>query len=86
MPRAAVAGNLVGLAVSPLLLSRFGWRGIFYIFGVLGAPMLIAWLALVPPDKPRASNLQSTSAGADLTFQQPMIVRHAPDVMHAAGC
>jgi len=43
------SGNLLGLALSPALLSRVGWRGLFAVFGVAGAPMLAAWLALVPP-------------------------------------
>lgn len=27
------AGNLVGLALSPLLLAAYGWRGMFLVFG-----------------------------------------------------
>lgn len=48
------AGNLVGLFFSPLLLATLGWRGLFYVFGALGLPLLAAWLAIVPkpPQKP----------------------------------
>ncbi|KAK9831670.1 hypothetical protein WJX74_005307 [Apatococcus lobatus] len=57
------SGNLVGLALSPLLLSRFGWRGIFYVFGILGAPLLAAWWTLVPPDTPRTTTSKASSSG-----------------------
>lgn len=49
--------------MSPLLLSRFGWRGIFYIFGILGAPLLAAWWGLVPPDTPCTTTSTASSSG-----------------------
>lgn len=42
------SGNLIGLAVSPLILAAFGWRSLFLIFGVLGGPLLAFWLSVVP--------------------------------------
>lgn len=45
------SGNLVGLVASPLLLAAFGWRALFYVFGLLGLPLLALWLALVPEGK-----------------------------------
>ena len=42
------AGNLVGLFLSPLLLATLGWRGLFFVFGALGLPLLAVWLAVVP--------------------------------------
>ena len=42
------AGNLLGLAISPLMLARYGWRGLFCIFGILGGPLLAFWQAVVP--------------------------------------
>ena len=41
-------GNLLGLALSPVLLAALGWRSLFYIFGAVGAPLLALWLAVVP--------------------------------------
>ena len=41
-------GNLLGLALSPMLLARFGWRALFLIYGILGGPLLAMWLAAVP--------------------------------------
>lgn len=41
-------GNLVGLFLSPLLLATLGWRGLFFVFGALGLPLVAAWLAIVP--------------------------------------
>ena len=48
------AGNLAGLALAPILLHTIGWRGLFYVFGLLGLPLLAVWLAVVPPQTPRA--------------------------------
>ena len=48
-------GNLVGLLISPWILHRFGWRALFYIFGVLGAPLLLMWTLVVPPPPPQSS-------------------------------
>jgi predicted MFS family arabinose efflux permease len=42
------AGNLVGLAASPLLLACLGWRALFLVFGLVGVPLLAMWLAAVP--------------------------------------
>lgn len=43
------AGNPTGLLLSPLIMSAFGWRAIFYAFGAVGLPLTLAWLAAVPP-------------------------------------
>jgi ACS family sodium-dependent inorganic phosphate cotransporter/ACS family sodium-dependent inorganic phosphate cotransporter-like MFS transporter 9 len=50
------AGNLLGLLLSSLLLSTFGWRALFIAFGALGLPLLAFWNAVVPdkPDPPSA--------------------------------
>lgn len=42
------AGNLVGLVLSPLILSAFGWRTLFLAFGVFGGPLLLLWQLVVP--------------------------------------
>ena len=42
------SGNLLGLLASPPLLAAAGWRGLFYVASAAGAPLLAAWLALVP--------------------------------------
>ncbi len=55
------AGNLVGLLLSPLILQHFGWRALFYIFGLVGAPLLLAWAALVPS---QASKVSGSAAAA----------------------
>ena len=49
-------GNLAGLALAPILLQTVGWRGLFYVFGLIGAPLLAFWLAVVPPPTPRAKS------------------------------
>jgi len=51
-----LAGNLLGLLLSPLILSAFGWRALFYVFGLFGLPLLAMWLAAVPNGKPSSAN------------------------------
>eukprot|EP00884_Botryococcus_braunii_P012813 jgi/Botrbrau1/21532/Bobra.174_2s0035.1 len=46
------AGNLLGLAVSPWVLTSYGWRALFLWFGIMGVPLLAFWLALVPDQAP----------------------------------
>jgi ACS family sodium-dependent inorganic phosphate cotransporter/ACS family sodium-dependent inorganic phosphate cotransporter-like MFS transporter 9 len=55
-------GNLLGLAVSPLLLAWAGWRGLFAVFGVAGLPLLAGWLALVPKPAPKAAATATAAA------------------------
>ena len=50
------SGNLAGLALAPVLLHTVGWRGLFYVFGLLGAPLLAFWLAVVPSQTPKAES------------------------------
>jgi len=45
-------GNLLGLVLSPLILTAFGWRALFYVFGFFGLPLLAMWLSAVPDTKP----------------------------------
>jgi hypothetical protein len=56
-------GNLLGLLLSPFILVTFGWRALFLVFGVLGAPLLAVWNAAVP-DKPSAPQQPPSSAAA----------------------
>lgn len=49
------AGNLVGLILSPLILLQFGWRALFYTFGLVGVPLLAMWLASAPKPLPKAA-------------------------------
>jgi ACS family sodium-dependent inorganic phosphate cotransporter/ACS family sodium-dependent inorganic phosphate cotransporter-like MFS transporter 9 len=68
------SGNLVGLALSPLLLAAFGWRALFYVFGFLGLPLLALWLAVVPgkgEDKQGAGAGGATTPTAAAPPQQP---------------
>lgn len=55
-------GNLVGLVLSPLILLHFGWRALFYVFGLVGAPLLLMWNAVVPPPPETAEPRSSPGA------------------------
>ena len=41
-------GNIVGLLLSPLILSVAGWRAIFVVFGALAVPAALLWVGAVP--------------------------------------
>lgn len=55
-------GNLLGLLLSPLILTNFGWRALFWLFGFLGAPLLMLWLTTVP-EKPPSGVLPAQAGG-----------------------
>lgn len=42
-------GTILGLLLSPVLLQRFAWPTLFAAVGLLGLPVLFAWLRLAPP-------------------------------------
>lgn len=60
------SGNLVGLALSPMILQHYGWKALFYMFGFLGAPLLLLWNLVVPSPSPTLSPTppQTESKGA----------------------
>ncbi|XP_010430991.1 PREDICTED: ascorbate transporter, chloroplastic isoform X1 [Camelina sativa] len=43
-------GSVRGLAFSPLLIHKFGWRSVFYSFGSLGSIWFMLWLKYDDPD------------------------------------
>lgn len=51
----------MGLLLSPLILQHFGWRALFYLFGLAGAPLLAMWALVVPGRKQEAGG---TAAGS----------------------
>ena len=55
------------MALSPLLLARYGWRAIFYVFGALGLPLLAFWGATArrePPQQGLATSRQPSEDGS----------------------
>ena len=42
------SGNILGLLLSPFLIANYGWRSLFYVFGLMGLPVLLAWQRVVP--------------------------------------
>lgn len=55
------AGNLIGLAISPIILAMYGWRALFMIFGILGGPLLAFWLLVVPDQRSKGAAVCRTS-------------------------
>jgi ACS family sodium-dependent inorganic phosphate cotransporter/ACS family sodium-dependent inorganic phosphate cotransporter-like MFS transporter 9 len=56
-------GTILGLLLSPLIVQRLGWPGLFYVFGALGAPVLAFWNAVVPEHNAAAAGGQGPAAG-----------------------
>lgn len=67
------AGNLLGLILSPLLMSAFGWRTLFLVFGIFGGPLLLLWQLMVPNDPPALTSAATplTSSPADTADPSP---------------
>eukprot|EP00803_Ostreobium_quekettii_P009326 evm.model.scf_2050.1 EVM.evm.TU.scf_2050.1 scf_2050:7752-15159(+) len=42
------SGTFIGLALSSTIITHFGWRAVFYLFGLLGFPALALFLWVVP--------------------------------------
>jgi MFS family permease len=61
-PALPPAGNLLGLVLSPFILQKFGWRALFYVFGLAGAPLLLLWFSLVPGAAARQQGQQAQQA------------------------
>lgn len=43
-------GSVTGLALSPILIHRFGWSSVFYAFGSLGSIWFALWQLKVSHD------------------------------------
>lgn len=58
-------GNLVGLTLSPAIITAYGWHALFSVVSLLGLPLLLLWRVVQPSDSQVAaasSTLQSTKA------------------------
>ena len=62
----------MGLFLSPLLLATLGWRGLFFVFGALGLPLLAAWLAIVPKPPPLIGVKKAEAAPVDPVVKTPV--------------
>ena len=50
--------------LSPLIVQHFGWRALFYIFGLAGAPLLALWFSVVPPPQQQPQQAGAGTGGA----------------------
>ena len=62
----------MGLFLSPLLLATLGWRGLFFVFGVLGLPLLAAWLAIVPKPPQQPGMVKAETAPQEYIGKLPV--------------
>eukprot|EP01025_Chloroclados_australasicus_P040585 TRINITY_DN4246_c0_g2_i1.p1 TRINITY_DN4246_c0_g2~~TRINITY_DN4246_c0_g2_i1.p1 ORF type:complete len:503 (-),score=43.12 TRINITY_DN4246_c0_g2_i1:171-1616(-) len=75
------SGNIAGLVASPFVIERFGWQAIFYMFGVLGLPVLLIWRSMVP-DRQQGQILRGKSPEGKIEkasmIEIPRMLRSAP--------
>ena len=55
---------MAGLLLSPLILQAWGWRALFYTFGILGLPLLVLWTLAVPSTAAAAAGAGAAAAAA----------------------
>jgi ACS family sodium-dependent inorganic phosphate cotransporter/ACS family sodium-dependent inorganic phosphate cotransporter-like MFS transporter 9 len=69
------------LVLSPLILLQFGWRALFYTFGLVGLPLLAIWLATAPKPlaKPPAPSPPPAAAGGTVEGAQQAAAAAATD-------
>ncbi|KAL6597815.1 hypothetical protein ACP70R_046620 [Stipagrostis hirtigluma subsp. patula] len=68
-------GSVTGLALSPLLISRFGWPSVFYAFGSLGSIWFALWLSKAhssPDDDPELSKAEKRHILGGSTLKEPV--------------
>jgi len=76
------SGTIIGLLVSPPIIMKFGWQGLFLTYGLLAIPTLVLWRTLVPTPKPapdaaaevaKGSAESSEDAGMGRLLREPAI-------------
>ena len=64
------SGNLAGLLLSPLIVQSMGWRALFYVYAVLGMPLLLLWYFIIPEDPRKKEMDDDASASRAMTSQE----------------
>ncbi len=59
-------GMVLGLAVSGILVARFGWESIFYVFGAVGIVYAVFWFAVIK-DSPAQDSKTSEAERAHIS-------------------
>ncbi len=66
-------GMVLGLAISGVLVARFGWESIFYVFGAVGIVYAIFWFAVIkdsPAQDSKTSEAERAHISAGLSPSQ----------------
>ncbi|GAX10512.1 MFS transporter, ACS family, solute carrier family 17 (sodium-dependent inorganic phosphate cotransporter), other [Fistulifera solaris] len=75
-------GKIMAYIVSPFILEAFGWRSLFYVYGLVGTALLIPWWILGQDEPPSQSIVLSSTKKKEVLaspFEQAMtICRDAP--------
>ncbi|GAX16769.1 MFS transporter, ACS family, solute carrier family 17 (sodium-dependent inorganic phosphate cotransporter), other [Fistulifera solaris] len=75
-------GKIMAYIISPYILEAFGWRSLFYVYGLVGTALLIPWWLLGRDEPPSQSTALTTTEKEEVSaspFEQAMtICRDAP--------
>ncbi|KAL3143287.1 hypothetical protein ABBQ38_002129 [Trebouxia sp. C0009 RCD-2024] len=76
-------GNIVALITSPLLITNYGWKSAFWLYGTLGLTWMLAWVPLVPdqpPNKTKAARQLGGSGNIEVSSKSEQGVNSLGDV------
>lgn len=68
-------GTVIGLALSGMLVTAYGWESVFYVFGIAGIVLALFWLPMIhdsPAKHPRisAAEREHIAAHVDVTSEE----------------
>ncbi len=74
---AAIAGTVAALVLTGLLVSRFGWQSVFYIFGILGLLYaFVVWKSIfeTPKEHPRIQESEYALLAQNITVKENVVI------------
>lgn len=77
-------GTVCAYTLSPGVMEEFGWRGLFYIYGMIGALWLIPWW-LLAKDEPNMVTNETNTELAHLVVEQRLIDENGEEAVGVMG-
>jgi len=80
-------GTVCAYLLSPIVMEGFGWRGLFYIYGVVGAMWLIPWW-IFAKDGPESSTqkiIKGKAENAYLVVEQRLVDNNGEEAVGVVG-
>lgn len=73
------SGKIIAYMLSPFILEAFGWRTLFYVYGFVGATLLIPWLVFAQDEPSKSAVTVDLKNASDSPLEQAMkVCRDAP--------